>query len=183
MKKITFFVTILSVLGISCSRTEKTNESTFEEVRDTLAQLKHTHEKPAQEISVNLDSIKRIILAQSNHTKSYTFSLEGNFSAEGNEGKASYRNNKIDKVEITFYGESGKNTYVYQFKNNTIEVVQQRYDYKTNFMEVKSADDIIKGEKVKYTLDLNGKMIDGNKTELDSDVFFDLQKAIPFDLN
>lgn len=185
-----YFLIFICIVSLSCNREssskskQDSSSKKIEEMMDTLSKLKHTHEGHFKEVHAKQDSIKHLILKQhANGINAYTFSLEGVFSAEGNEGKASYKNNKIDRIEITFYGESGKNVYIYQFKNNRIEVTQQRYDYKTNFMEVKSKDDIIKGEKIEYTLDTNGKIIDGDKTEMESDVFLDLQKAIPFDLN
>jgi hypothetical protein len=159
-------------------------EKQFNDLKDTLSKLMYTHDKPVSEGSVNLDSVKQVILKQnSNSIKIYIFSLEGDFSAEGNAGKAFYKNNIISKIELTFYGESGKNVYIYQFKNNKVEVIQQRYDYKTNFMEVKSEKDIIKGEKIEFSTDLEGKVITGNNAEADLDTFYELKKAVPFDLN
>ncbi len=153
-------------------------EKQFNDLKDTLSKLS------INEKYFNLDSIKQVIRKQSyKNLKAYIFSLEGDFSAEGNEGKAFYQNDRIDKIEITFYGESGKNVYIYQFKNNKIEVIQQRYDYKTNFMEVKSKDDIIKGKKFEFTTDLKGKLVSGNNAETDLETFHELKKAIPFDLN
>lgn len=122
-------------------------------------------------INSNTDTLTRI------------FTLEGNFSSEGNEGRAFYQSGKIQKAAITFYGEMGKAVYLYIFKTTEINVSQQRYNYKTNFTEVKSDKDIVKQEEVNFTTDLNGKVISGYNTKADLDVFNELKKVVPFELN
>ena len=183
MRKLVCLI-LLSALHFGCINTEIPKENASQNLEDSLVEIAPIEESYIAEPTKELDSIKQVILKhKANDTASHVFSLEGNFSAEGNEGRAFYKNDSISKIEIIFYGESGKNAYIYQFKNNKIEVVQQRYNYKTNFMEVKSKDDIITGEKVKYILNIKGEIINGDKTLKESDVFLDLQKAIPFHLN
>ncbi|MNK03370.1 hypothetical protein D3C87_212150 [compost metagenome] len=165
---------------ISCRNAEKSKESSNLDLKDSIVELKSETIKSTN----SLDSIKRVIIKNANKdTVSYTFLLDGNFSAEGNEGRAFYENNRIKKIEITFYGEMGKAVYTYNFKRNLIEVSQQRFNYQTHFTEVKSGQDIIKGEEINFTTNLDGKILNGNNAEVDLETFYELKKVVPFDLN
>ena len=115
-------------------------------------------------------------------TLSKVFTMEGNFSAEGNEGKAFYHKSILQKIEITFYGETGKAFYTYQFKKDKIEVVQQRYQYATDFTQVKTDDDVKKIAEINYSTDLDGKVIGVSSKDADLDTFYELKKSVPFHL-
>ncbi|SOD13124.1 hypothetical protein [Pedobacter xixiisoli] len=179
MWKLICFILIVIGFFIGCRNAEKSKESSNVDLKDSIAELKPEPAKPTS----SLDSIKQVIIKKAKKdTVSYTFLLEGNFSAEGNEGRAFYKDHRIKKIEISFYGEMGKAIYTYIFKRNLIEASQQRFNYKTHFTEVKSGQDIIKSEEINFTTDLDGKVLNGNTTEADLDTFYELKKVVPFDL-
>ncbi|MFN0291874.1 hypothetical protein E5L68_010750 [Pedobacter helvus] len=175
---------ILSFLYAGCSNVEKSKKEVNLKLEDSIAKLQLRQENSIKDAMTGLDSVKALIRNQySIDTTGYTFILEGDFSAEGNEGKAFYKENKIDKIEITFYGETGKSYYVYKFMNKMVNVSQQRFNYRTNFTEVKSGNDIIKAEQHNFTTDLNGKLSKGGHPDADLATFHELKKVVPFDLN
>lgn len=171
---------------IACN-SEKTAEKEIDSITspEDTASIATLHQ-PKEDVKLTfLDSVKRNILAQAQSASDslfYTFSLEGNFSAEGNEGKATYFKNKVKKIDVVFYGETGKSLYTYTFNDSKIAVAQQSYHYHTNFTEVKSEKDMVKGDKIVFTTDLNGKVIGGNNAAADVDTFYELKKVVPFDL-
>lgn len=159
-------------------------ENTNQNLKDSLANITNIKESYVEETTKELDSIKALIKKENTSDISiYTFILEGNFSAEGNEGKAFYKGSKINKIEIVFYGETGKAIYNYVFHDRTIAVSQQRYNYETNFADVKSADDIFKDEEINFTTDFSGKVIKHHHKKADLDTFLELKKVVPFELN
>lgn len=182
MRKIIGLVVAFGIIYLGCTPNQQPKKEDHPNLRDSITKAP---EKPSVTATLSyLDSVKLTIAQQADKdTSSYTFLLEGNYSAEGNEGKAFYKNKKIQKIEITFYGETGKAIYHYDFKNADIVVAQQHFNYKTNFTEVKSAQDIIKDEEINFTTDLNGKIIKGANTKADLDTFHELKKVVPFDLN
>lgn len=181
-----YFLTLCCTIFTACN-TEKATENK----KDSVVVLKDTissamHHQPKEDVKLNyLDSVKRNILANAQFTTDslfYAFSLEGKFSAEGNEGKATYFRDKVKKIDIVFYGETGKSLYTYILNDSRVEVSQQRYNYHANLTEVKSEKDMIKGDKVVFSTDLNGKVITGHHKAADLDIFYQLKKAVPFSL-
>lgn len=183
MGRLICLMLILSSFHFGCRSTDKSKENVHQKLEDSVAKIERPHKDKVEETATNLDSIKKLIRQKSiNDTSSFTFILEGNFSAEGNEGKAFYRGNKINKIEITFYGETGKSFYSYKFVNKMISVSQQHFNYRTDFTEVKSDKDIMKGEQVNFSTDLSGRLVDGNHGGADLETFHELKKVVPFDL-
>lgn len=183
MRKLIRLILILSSFHFSCRNADKSEENANRDFKDSTEKIYRIQENSIEEKVINLDSTKALIQKQNiTDSTSYTFTLEGNFSAEGNEGTAFYKAKKIDKIEITFYGETGKATYTYNFKGKLIHVSQQQFNYKTDFTEVKSKKDIMKGERINFTTDLNGKIINGHNIKADLDTFQELKKVVPFDL-
>lgn len=182
---IRYFLVLCCIIITACN-SEKTAEKEIDSTSSKDTTLVATHHQPKEDVKLTyLDSVKRNIIANAQSTTEtiiYPFSLEGSFSAEGNEGKAFYVNNVVNKIEITFFGETGKAFYTYQFQKNTINVVQQRFSYRTNLTEVKSENDIVKGDKIVFTTDLNGKLITSANSEADLDIFYQLKKVVPFSL-
>ncbi len=130
----------------------------------------------------NLDSVRQKILKdnlKSNHSDKivHSFSLEGDYSAEGNDGKAFYIDNQIKKIAITFYGESGKSGYTYIFENDKIMVEEKRHEY-----DVPLSGNIISTQVASYQIDYNGKILENDNKEIDLDTYFILKKSIPFTL-
>lgn len=175
---------ILSFLYVGCSNVEKSKKEVNQKLEDSVTKVQVHQENLIKDTLRGLDSVRSLIRnQQKNDTSSYTFILEGNFSAEGNEGKAFYYGNKINKIEITFYGETGKYHYTYKFIDKVVEVSQQRFNYRTDFTEVKSDDDIVKAEQYNFTIDLSGKLTKGGHPKADLTTFYELKKVVPFDLN
>lgn len=131
------------------------------------------------EKSVALDSVKKQILSLSNlkDTVTYNFSLEGDLSAEGNAGKAFYKNGKVNKIDVTFYRETGKSTYSYSFGNKVIAITQNIHDY-----DVPLSGNIVSTKKQNYKINYAGKLIKSDAEEVDLDTYFLLKKSIPFTL-
>lgn len=93
----------------------------------------------------------------------YVFSLdESNLSLEGNEGKAFYVHDKLQRIEMVFFGETGKALVIYTFENEIVNVIEKRFSYNGNLTDVKSEKDIKLAEETKYRLNLKGKLVDGN---------------------
>ena len=183
---IRYFLVLCCIIITACNSKETADKKVDSIISSEDTTSITTHHQPKEDVKLTyLDSVRRNILANaqsSSETIIYPFSLEGSFSAEGNEGKAFYVNNVVNKIEITFFGETGKAFYSYQFQNDTINVVQQRFNYRTNLKEVKSEKDIVKGERIAFTTDLQGKLISGTNSEADLTTFFELKKVVPFSL-
>jgi hypothetical protein len=174
------YILILFVLFTSCTRNNSTNK---EVSKDTLKTSSVIAKQPA----FNLDSVKKKILTDNlklnkSDIITYEFSLEGDYSAEGNVGKAFYLNNNIKKLEVIFYGETGKAIYTYFFKENKIKVLQKRFDYNVPLFEVKNNSNIKLTQTIKYVLDYNGKLIGTNAPDADLEIYTDLKKSVPFTL-
>ncbi|MFN0256259.1 hypothetical protein [Pedobacter ureilyticus] len=183
MERLVYLTLILSSFYFSCRNIEKSKENIHQIYGDRSARITRARENKIEKTKNNLDSTKSLIRQRNTKdTSSYTFILEGNFSAEGNEGKAFYRGNKINKIKITFYGETGKIVYNYRFRGKLVDVSQQRFHYRTDFTEVKSAKDITNGEQINFITDLEGNLVKGINKGADLDTFHELKKAIPFDL-
>ncbi|TCC90478.1 hypothetical protein EZ428_14490 [Pedobacter frigiditerrae] len=178
MKNYLFFLLLLLVAchnSTSISEPKKTEE-------DTLSDNKTNISPVVKEQDCNLDSVRQKILKdnlKSNHSDTivYDFSLEGDYSAEGNEGKAFYIDNQIKKISITFYGESGKSIYTYIFENDKIMVEEKRHEY-----DVPLSGNIKSTQVVSYQIDYNGKIISNSGKGIDLDTYFILKKSIPFTL-
>jgi len=183
MRKSICLMLVASAMYIGCINSEKSTGKADLHNHDSIGGRSNEPKTLKTEESKKLDAIKDVIRRQAtSDTVSYTFLLEGNYSAEGNEGKAFYKNNKIQKIEITFYGETGKAIYVYNFNHKEVTVSQQRFNYKTDFTEVKSDGDITKSEEINFTTDLNGQTMKEIDSKADLDTFHELKKVVPFDL-
>lgn len=165
-----YYFLFITILIISCN-TEKNDNS-------TLQNIQVDNEKKVLLKSSLLDTIKNRIIAENKNykdTATYTFSLNGNFSAEGNEGKAYYKDSKIYKIDITFYGEMGKSTYSYTFGNEKIKVEEKIIEYDSTLSgTVKST------KKVDYDINFEGKMLLSDVVDADTDTFLELKKSVPF---
>ncbi|RZL20495.1 MAG: hypothetical protein EOO96_25085 [Pedobacter sp.] len=118
-------------------------------------------------VNSKLDSTRRIINSTNKSQEkniSYLFSLEDFPSAEGNEGTAYYNNGKLNKIEIVFFGETGKAIFNYLFKNDVVDVVERRYSYNGMLTDVKSDADMKLSEENHYKIDLKGKRIEDSNT-------------------
>lgn len=176
------FLILLTLLLVACHNTTLISEPKKME-EDTVSDTS-TDKPPVikEEPEVNLDSVRQKILKdnlKSNHSDKivYVFSLEGDYSLEGNEGKAFYINNQIKKIAITFYRESGKSVYTYAFGNDKIMVEEKRHGY-----DVPLSGNIISTEVVRYKIDYAGKIVESDNKEIDLDTYFILKKSIPFKL-
>ena len=168
-----YYFLFVCILIISCNRGGDTKSSILKSDKtDTLNNPQH---KPT-----SLDTIRNKIIAENSNykdTATYNFSLDGNYSAEGNEGKAHYKNGKIHKIDITFYGEMGKSIYSYLFGNENINVVQKVFNYDSTL-----SGDIKSTKKVAYDINYKGELIISNVVGADTDTFFELKKFVPFTL-
>ncbi|MBB2144791.1 hypothetical protein GM921_04805 [Pedobacter sp. LMG 31464] len=174
------YILILFVLFTSCTRNSSSNK---EAAKDTLKTNPVIIKQPA----FNLDSVKRKILTDNlkstnSDTITYEFSLEGDYSAEGNVGKAFYLNNSIKKLEMIFYRETGKSVYTYVFNENKVKVKQKIYDYNVPLFEVKDSSNIKLVQTIKYEQDYNGKLIGKDVPDADLAIYFDLKETVPFTL-
>ena len=175
------YLIILIIILASCSNNTPNTEQRVEQ--DTLSDTITNVLPIVKEQVYNLDSVKQKILIdnlKSNHsdTSFYNFSLDGDYSAEGNEGKALYINNQIKKITITFYGESGKSVYTYIFKKDKIIVEVKRHEY-----DVPLSGNIKSTQIASYQIDYTGKIIENNNNkEIDLDTFLELKKSVPFTL-
>ncbi|RZJ81448.1 MAG: hypothetical protein EOO47_04195 [Flavobacterium sp.] len=133
-----------------------------------------------------LDAIRNEINRLNKNTKdsvTYVFSLEeSHLSLEGNEGKAFYFNGKLQKIEIVFFGETGKAETTYTFFNEIVNVTEKRFSYNGSLTDVKSEDDIKLAEETRYRLDLKGNLIDGNGDKSSDETFLLLMSYIPLSL-
>lgn len=168
-----YYFLFVCILIISCNTEKNDKKSAFKNNKlDTVINI---HHKPTF-----LDTIRNKIIAENRNykdTATYNFSLDGNYSAEGNEGKAHYKNGKIHKIDITFYGEMGKSTYSYLFGNENINVVQKVFNYDSTL-----SGDIKSTKKVAYDINYKGELIISNVVGADTDTFFELKKSVPFTL-
>ena len=119
---------------------------------------------------INLDSVSVKILTdnlkiKNSDTITYTFSLDEDHSLEGNEGVAYYLDHKIIKIDLTFYGETGRTNCLYVFKKNEVDVRETVYTYKVPLFEVKDKKDIQLKNRLVYKLDVNGK-VSGNTQDI-----------------
>ncbi|RZL46660.1 MAG: hypothetical protein EOP00_14320 [Pedobacter sp.] len=169
MKYILLFASILIFACNPTSKGDKAKAIATDTVKKTLAKLTF------------LDTVKSEIIAKNKNyrdTASYIFTLDGNFSAEGNEGKAYYKIGKISKVDITFYGEMGKSTYSYTFGSKNIKVEQKTFEYDSTLSgKVKST------KTVTYEINYDGNLIVSDIVGADTDTFLTLKRSVPFTLN
>jgi len=134
---------------------------------------------------INLDSVSAKVLKDNLKIKNsdtiiYTFSLDENHSLEGNEGVAYYLDHKIIKIDLTFYGETGRTNYLYVFKKNEINVKETIYSYKVPLFEVKDKEDMQLKNKSVYKLDVNGKFSGNAQDTPDNTIFIELKNTVPF---
>ncbi|RZJ74483.1 MAG: hypothetical protein EOO47_21100, partial [Flavobacterium sp.] len=127
------YLLILTFLLAACNNNTSISDPKKNE-EDTLSDTNANVASVLKEQVYNLDSVKQKILRDNlkfndSDTIVYEFSLEGDLSAEGNEGKAFYKNGKVNKIDVTFYGETGKSTYSYSFGNEVINFTKNTYDY------------------------------------------------------
>jgi len=170
MKYVFLFAVILNV---SCSSESNDQKDRVNSIR--LKTLKDTLHKPTF-----LDTVRQTIIDRNKNyidTANYKFSLDGNFSAEGNEGKAIYADGKIKKINITFYGEMGKATSSYTFGTENIKVEQKTYNYDSTL-----SGKIISSKTISYDINYDGKLILSDVVGADTDIFLELKKSIPFTL-
>lgn len=168
-----YYFLFFCILIISCNtETNDKNSASKNTKTDTVINPQH---KPTF-----LDTIRNKIIAENTNykdTATYNFSLDGNYSAEGNEGKAHYKNGKIHKIDITFYGEMGKSTYSYLFGNENINVVQKVFNYDSTL-----SGDVKSTNKVSYDINYKGELIISDVVGADTDTFLELKKSVPFTL-
>lgn len=175
------YLLILMFLLTACNNNTSIGDTEKIE-EDTLSDTNTNVHPTLKEQVYNLDSVKQKILSDNLKfndldTLIYKFSLEGDLSAEGNEGKAFYKHGKIGKINITFYGETGKATYNYEFGNEKITVAEINYEY-----DVPLSGNIVSTKKHKYEISYDGKLIKSDAEEVDLDTYVLLKKSIPFTL-
>ena len=175
------YLLILTFLLAACNNnTSISDQKKIEE--DTLSDTNTNVPPVLKEQVYNLDSVRQKILMDNlkfNDSDSivYEFSFEGELSAEGNEGKAFYKNGKVNEIDVTFYRETGKSTYSYSFENEVITITQNIHDY-----DVPLSGNIISTKSVNYQIDYAGNLIKSDADEVDLDTYFLLKKSIPFSL-
>ncbi|WP_316766900.1 hypothetical protein [Pedobacter frigiditerrae] len=175
------YLLLLILLLAACNNNTSVSEPKKIE-EDTLNDTRTDIPPVVKEQVYNLDSVRQKILKDNlkpNHSDTliYEFSLEGDYSAEGNDGKAFYIDNQIKKIAITFYGESGKSVYTYVFENNKIMVKEKRHEY-----DVPLSGNIKSTHVTSYQIDYTGKIVGNDNMEIDLDTYFILKKSIPFSL-
>lgn len=106
------------------------------------------------------------------------YDLEG-ISAEGAQAVVHYVKGKIDKSEITIYGETGRTVLVYVFFEKLITVTEEKYKYKKDFSEVKSDKDIKLTKKFTYKMNIDGIPLKNKKLDR-TDIFKEFKQVVPF---
>ena len=168
-----YYFLILCLLILACNTAEYDKKSASHiKILDTL---RTPQSKPTLLHTV----VRKIITENKNYkdTATYTFTLEGNFSAEGNEGIAIYKGGNIYKIDLTFYGEMGKSTYSYLFGTENINVVQNVLNYDSTL-----SGNIKSSEKISYDINYEGDLIVSDVVGADTDTFLELKKSVPFTL-
>lgn len=160
MKRYVKFLLALTVF-VSCKgETKKVKNTDIPKVVDERVLDSQLHNS-------ELDSIRRIINSTNKSQEknvSYVFSLEDFPSAEGNEGTAYYISGRLNKIEIVFFGETGKAIFNYLFKNDVVNVAELRYSYNGMLTDVKSDADMKLSEENHYKIDLKGKRVEDSDT-------------------
>ncbi|RYG06894.1 MAG: hypothetical protein EOO07_28410 [Chitinophagaceae bacterium] len=173
-----FTILLLALILLSCRQKEPNSVNTK---IDTT-----TIDMATNAPATKLDSIRNEINRLDKNTKdsvTYVFSLEeSHLSLEGNEGKAFYFSGKLQKIEIVFFGETGKSITTYTFLNEIVNVNEKRFSYNGSLTDVKGEDDIKLAEETQYRLDLKGKLIDGNADKSSDETFLLLMSSIPLSL-
>ena len=177
------YLILLTLLLAACNNNTSISEPKKID-EDTLSDTQVNIPPVVKERVYNLDSVKQKILSDNlkfndSDTVIYEFSLDGEYSAEGNNGKAFYVDNQIRKIAITFYGETGKSTYSYSFGNELINVTTIIYDY-----DLPLSGNIVSTTKENYQINYDGKILKSNNEEVEADLdtYFLLKKSIPFTL-
>jgi hypothetical protein len=175
------YLLILTFLLAACNNNNSISDPKKNE-EDTLSDTNTNVPPVLKEQVYNLDSVKQKILKDNlkfNNSDNivYEFSLEGELSAEGNAGKAFYKNGKVNKIDVTFYRETGKSTYSYSFGNEVINITKNIYDY-----DMPLSGNIASTKNENYQINFAGDLIKSDTEEIDLDTYFLLKKSIPFTL-
>ena len=173
MDNMKYLFLLVVIIILSCSSESNDQKDKVNSIG--LKTLKDTLRKPTF-----LDTVRQTIIAGNKNyidTANYKFALEGNFSAEGNDGEAIYADGKIKKINITFYGEMGKATSSYTFSTENIKVEQKTYNYDSTL-----SGKIISSKTISYDINYEGKFILSDIVGADIDIFLELKKSIPFTL-
>lgn len=117
----------------------------------------------AQSPDSDINSVRLEYKKIRSNLKSYTsqFLDVMNESTEGGKGIAYYNNNDLKLIEITLFGENGKNIVEYYFKNETLFFVfSQRYNYN---MPIYIDEKTAKGSGFDAAFDINKSNITENR--------------------
>lgn len=168
-----YLITILVLIVFaSCNReskkTEKTDTSKLVVAQNTA------------QFDTKLDSIRKHINSMDKSggkSVTYIFSLEELLSLEGNEVKAFYVNGKLYKIEMEVFGETGKASFNYLFKDDIINVMERRYSSNGMLTDVKSDADIKVSEENNYKIYFNGKRMENSNTT--DSMYLAIMKNVP----
>ncbi|WP_308600393.1 hypothetical protein [uncultured Dysgonomonas sp.] len=106
------------------------------------------------------------------------YNIDG-ISSEGTEARVEYIKGRIRESLISIYGETGQSKIFYKFLDDSIEVLEKDFVYKTNLLEVKSDKDIILKKEIIYYIDIDGNLKrDTIKDRID--IFKEFKKNVPF---
>ena len=108
------------------------------------------------------------------------YALEG-ISLEGAEAKVFYSKGKIQKADISIYGETGQCQINYVFQDKVIETNEKCYDYSEGVMSVEKYGMTL-ASSIQYVIDYDGKPIGKDPLERVS-IYQEFKKAVPFVLN
>ena len=161
MKKITIPILILFVAIVSCSK--KRNEGETAVNNEVLVIDKINTEYPNKDTTL-------------------IFDLD-NISLEGTEAIAHYKSGTIDRLTLNIYGETGQARMHYLFYEDHILVSEKRYQYLKSLLHVKSDKDILPRDSATYTLNYQGKVIEGDTLDTSIGIFEEISKEIPFKIN
>lgn len=183
--KLLYFV--LFLILVSCSdKVKKPQISSKNILYDTLTSHQdNTTRSKSASISENADSMNSVkmdkVEVEGGYRK-FHFDFD-DFSNEGGEGYAYYNihSKKIEKADITLFGEREKTNIHFTFLNELINVREITYLYKTSLSEIKSDNDMTKQKPIIYTIDFNGTSM-GKADENRVDIFQEFKKTVPFEL-
>ena len=111
------------------------------------------------------------------------YSIEG-LSTEGSEAKVHYLKNSISDAEWRIFGETGQRIIQYKFfKNGLIHAFEKLYTYKSGLLDIKTNEDIVLKDSLRYQLDTNGNIVSKYPSNGFVNVFPDFKKKIALYLN
>lgn len=106
------------------------------------------------------------------------YNIDG-ISSEGTEACVEYIKGRVKESLISIYGETGQSKIIYKFLDDSIEVLEKDFFYKTNLLEVKSDKDIVLKKEIIYCIDFDGNLKrDTIKDRID--IFKEFKKNVPF---